>query len=50
MELQLDVIAVLLVFVGFCVGSVLLIKKANEEVQKQQKLENDKLVNNNKNK
>lgn len=48
MELQLDVIAVLLVFIGFCIGSGLLIKKANEEMKKQN-LENDKLVQNDKN-
>ncbi|WP_156943735.1 hypothetical protein [Alkaliphilus transvaalensis] len=37
MELQLDVIAVLLVFIGFCIGSAFLVKKANEEVKKQEK-------------
>lgn len=48
MELQLDVIAVMLVFIGFCIGSAILIKKANEDMAKQ-KLENDKIIQNNKN-
>ncbi|ARE87199.1 hypothetical protein [Clostridium formicaceticum] len=48
MELQLDVIAVLLVFIGFCIGSALLVKKANKEMKKQE-LENNKLSQNDKN-
>lgn len=43
MELQLDVIAVLLVFIGFCIGSVILIKKSNEEISKQNSA-NDELA------
>ncbi|MGF7059049.1 hypothetical protein [Brassicibacter mesophilus] len=45
MKLQLDVIAVLLVFIGFCIGSIFLVKKANEEI-KNQELKKQKHANN----
>lgn len=32
MKLEFDVIIVLLIFVGFCIGSMILVKQANKEM------------------
>jgi len=35
MKLELDVIAVLVVFIVFCIGSILLSRVANKEISKK---------------
>jgi len=49
MELELDVIVVLIVFIGFCIGSALLVRTANSEMKKQE-TEEYKTVENTQNK
>jgi len=49
MELELDVIVVLIVFIGFCIGSALLVRTAHNEMKKQEN-EEYKTIENTQNK